>query len=240
MNLGRLCLESKGFPGGANGKESSWQCRRCKRRGFDLWVRKIPWSRKWQPTPACVCCVLSCFNCVRLCDPMDCSLPGSYAHEDSPGERILEWVVMTSSRGSSRPRDWTHISYVSCIEGTGCVLYHWASEEAIAPVYLPGKLPGQKEPGWLRSRGLQKVRHDWVPEQKVNSCSQTFMKKRLYVLSETLLLTLSMIPFEKHAFKRNFSKLYQELSFRPYSPMRDFFFFYWAWAVEPLFPPRWW
>ena len=31
-------------------KKSSCQCRRCKRRGFDPWVRKIPWSRKWQPT----------------------------------------------------------------------------------------------------------------------------------------------------------------------------------------------
>ena len=27
------------------------QCRRCKRHGFDPWVRKIPWRRKWQPTP---------------------------------------------------------------------------------------------------------------------------------------------------------------------------------------------
>ena len=27
------------------------QCRRCKRRGFDPWVRKMPWRRKWQPTP---------------------------------------------------------------------------------------------------------------------------------------------------------------------------------------------
>ena len=30
-----------------SGKESACQCRRC---GFDLWVRKIPWGRKWQPT----------------------------------------------------------------------------------------------------------------------------------------------------------------------------------------------
>ena len=30
------------------GKESACQCRRC---GFDLWVRKIPWRRAWQPTP---------------------------------------------------------------------------------------------------------------------------------------------------------------------------------------------
>ena len=40
-----------GFLGGAIGKESACQCRRHKRRGFDLWVRKTPWSRKWQPTP---------------------------------------------------------------------------------------------------------------------------------------------------------------------------------------------
>ena len=40
-----------GFPGGASGKESACQCRRCKRGGFNPWVRKIPWGRKWQPTP---------------------------------------------------------------------------------------------------------------------------------------------------------------------------------------------
>ena len=37
---------TRGFPDGTSGKESAWQCRR---RGFDSWVRKIPWSRKWQP-----------------------------------------------------------------------------------------------------------------------------------------------------------------------------------------------
>ena len=39
-----------GFPGGASGKEPACQCRRPKRLGFDSWVGKIPWSRKWQPT----------------------------------------------------------------------------------------------------------------------------------------------------------------------------------------------
>ena len=32
-------------------KESSSQCRRCKRCGFDPWVRKISWKKAWQPTP---------------------------------------------------------------------------------------------------------------------------------------------------------------------------------------------
>ena len=37
-----------GFPAGAVGKESTCQCRK---RGFDCWVGKIPWRRKWLPTP---------------------------------------------------------------------------------------------------------------------------------------------------------------------------------------------
>ena len=40
-----------GFPGGASGRESACQCRRCKRLRFDPWVGKIPWRRPWQPTP---------------------------------------------------------------------------------------------------------------------------------------------------------------------------------------------
>ena len=42
---------SKHFPGGTSGKESTCQCRRHKRHGFNPWVRKILWRRKWQPTP---------------------------------------------------------------------------------------------------------------------------------------------------------------------------------------------
>ena len=41
----------EGLPRYLKCKESSCQCRRCNRRRFNSWVRKIPWSRKWQPTP---------------------------------------------------------------------------------------------------------------------------------------------------------------------------------------------
>ena len=41
---------SLGFSGGASGKESACQCRKHKRCGFDPWVRKFPWRRKWQTT----------------------------------------------------------------------------------------------------------------------------------------------------------------------------------------------
>ena len=47
-------------------------------------------------------CVLSCFNRVTLCDPMECSLPGSSVHGILQA-RTLEWVALPSSRGSSRP-----------------------------------------------------------------------------------------------------------------------------------------
>ena len=39
-----------GFPGGTSGKELACQCRRHKKHGFDPWVRKNPWRRKWQST----------------------------------------------------------------------------------------------------------------------------------------------------------------------------------------------
>ena len=45
---------------------------------------------------------------VRLCDPMDCTLPGSSIHEIFQ-TRLLEWVVISFSKGSSQPRDQTRV-----------------------------------------------------------------------------------------------------------------------------------
>ena len=47
--------------------------------------------------------------CLTLCDPMDCSLPGSSIHGVFQA-RILEWVAMSFSRGFSWPMDWTCVS----------------------------------------------------------------------------------------------------------------------------------
>ena len=60
-------------------------------------------------------------SCLTLCDPMDCSSPGSSVHGILQA-RILEWIVISSSRGSSQSWDWTPFSYVSCIGRR--VLYH--------------------------------------------------------------------------------------------------------------------
>ena len=45
LNFKTSPKENDGFPGDASGKEPACQCRRLKRRGFDLWVGKIPWRR---------------------------------------------------------------------------------------------------------------------------------------------------------------------------------------------------
>ena len=67
----------------------------------------------------------SCSVCPTLCHPMDCSLPGSFIHGIFQ-TRVLEWVAISFSRGSSQPRDQTQ---VSCISGRCFTI--WATKEAL-------------------------------------------------------------------------------------------------------------
>ena len=62
-------------------------------------------------------------SCVTLCNPVDCGLPGSSVHGDSPGKNTGVGC-MPSSRGSSQPRDRTQ---VSCIAGG--FFTNWATRE---------------------------------------------------------------------------------------------------------------
>ena len=61
-------------------------------------------------------------SCLTLCEPMDCSPPGSMGILQT---RILEWVAMPSSRGSSQPKDRTQVSRI-----TGEFFTVWATREA--------------------------------------------------------------------------------------------------------------
>ena len=62
--------------------------------------------------------------CLTLCDPMDCSLPGSSVHGIFQA-RILEWGAISFSGGSSLPRDWTRVSHI-----VGRCFTVWATREA--------------------------------------------------------------------------------------------------------------
>ena len=75
-------------------------------------------------------CVQSCSVtqlCLPFCEPIACSSPGSSVHGIFQ-VRILDWIAITYSRGSSLPRDQTCISCISCIDRQ--FLYHCASQEA--------------------------------------------------------------------------------------------------------------
>ena len=72
-------------------------------------------------------------SCLTLCDPMDCSLPGSSVYEISQA-RILEWIAISFSRVSSQIRDWTHVSCIFCIGRQ--ILYHPEPPEKPRRAYL--------------------------------------------------------------------------------------------------------
>ena len=85
-------------------------------RAYHIWP--------WHPLPTgvshrmlfpcvrvCVC-VLVAQSCPTLCDPMGCSPPASSVHGILQA-RILEWIAIPFSRGSSRPRDQTLVSFIA-------------------------------------------------------------------------------------------------------------------------------
>ena len=67
-------------------------------------------------------------SCPTLCDPMDCSLPGSSIHQIFQA-RILKWVAISFSRRTFQPRDWTQVSHI-----VGRRFTIWATREA-QPMY---------------------------------------------------------------------------------------------------------
>ena len=76
--------------------------RGCHSHSTVLWIPEKMWTKSEVAQ-----------SCPTLCNPMDCSLSGSSVHGIFQA-KVLVWVAISFSRGSSRPRDWTQ---VSCIAG---------------------------------------------------------------------------------------------------------------------------
>ena len=103
----------------------------------------------------CAVCMLGRLVMSNSCNPIDCSLPGFSVH-GSLQARILEWVAISFSRGSSRPRNWT---WVSCIASR--LFTNWATKSTLA-----WEIPWTEEFGGLEPVGSQKsqTRHsNWTP-----------------------------------------------------------------------------
>ena len=126
-------------------------------------------------------------SCPTFCDPVDCSPQGSSVHGILQ-TRMLEWVAVPSSRGSSPPRDWTHVSYVSCIGRQ--VLYHYchlgSPRMSVSSVQFSHSVVSDS----LRPHGLQQARLPCPsPTLRVypNSCSLSWWCH--------LTISSSVIPF---------------------------------------------
>ena len=106
---------------------------------WKCWVLIIGNSR---PPCTCICyCCLVAKSCLTLCDPMDCGPPGSSIHGISQA-RLLEWVAVSVSRGSSQPRDWAHVSWIG-----RQILYQWAGRCRAAQLASIRLMSGQVSRG---------------------------------------------------------------------------------------------
>ena len=98
-------------------------------------------------------------SCPNLCDPMDCSLPGSSFHGILQA-RILEWVAISFSRGSSRSRDRIQVSRIPGRHFKVEIAAAAAKSLQSCPTLcdpIDGSPPGSPVPGILQARTLEWV-----------------------------------------------------------------------------------
>ena len=91
---------------------------------IDEWIKKV-WC-VCVCVSVCVCMYTQSLCCVQLCDPIDCSPPGSFDHGIFQARKLV-WAAVSYSRTSSRPKNWTHISWGSCIQEDSLPLHHLGS-----------------------------------------------------------------------------------------------------------------
>ena len=131
---------------------------------------------QWLGDRVCVCVKVKIYvtqSCLTLCDPVDYSPPGSSVHGISQA-RILEWVAIPFSRGSSPPRDQTQIS---CLAGRFSTI--WATREASVCVRVRVCVCLQGWKDWYE--GVGRPWSSWVV-----SCKHVFLEVHSHLDSETL------------------------------------------------------
>ena len=137
---------NKGFPGGHSGEEST--CQRMRLR-FDPWVKKIPWSRKWQPTPVSLAWRFHRQNSLADCSPQipRAEEPGSL-QSTGPQRGGHDWV-----RTHKEAVQWWKRKEKSACPFRGHSRYGldpWVRKTPTnrkwqpIPVFFPGKFHGQR------------------------------------------------------------------------------------------------
>ena len=154
-----------GFPCSSVGKESACNagiCLQCTRPGFDLWVGRIPWSRKWQPTPVFLpgksmdrgAWWATVQEVVRVRHDLETKSPTT--------ECGHLWGTVILSMGLLRVgHNWASLSLFTFM--------HWRRKWQPTPVFLP-----RESQGWGSLVGCRlwgrAVRHDWSDLAVAVSC----------------------------------------------------------------------
>ena len=129
MFLELLCTNSERICHGLHSPD--WSSKNSKKAAkWQIWIGKLAGAlghcflKTLEEAFSIFFCALPGYACAQssstLCDPMDCSPPGSSVH--GIFQARIQWFAISSSRGAYWPRDWT---CVSCI-GRG-ILYHCAT-----------------------------------------------------------------------------------------------------------------
>ena len=125
--------------------------------------------------------------CTRCCcqrDSLDYSLPGSSVHGICQA-RILEWVAIAFSWGSSRPRDQSQVAYVSCIAGR--FFTNWAIEEAcLLPLITLGRSSGFWVPWAVNNPFCFQGTFLGSLWNELQSCLTYFLGEETYFISHIL------------------------------------------------------
>ena len=104
-------------------------------------------------------------SCPTLCDPKDCSLPGSSLHGILQA-RVLEWVAISFFRESSQPRDRTQVSRIP-----GRCFNLWATRKAL-PTLKDGKPDSSCILKFLHKRGLSRQAFKTSPNHEDTELNQ--------------------------------------------------------------------
>ena len=129
-------------------------------------------------------------SCPALCNPMCCSPPGSSV----PGvfqARVLEWVAVSLSRESSRPRDQT---WVSCIGRR--ILYRWSHQGSPMNVLVCGKIWSKT---WLycyRSNGSMISSNHWQISTSTRKICTVRSRKTVGSVHSATIIDASDFPNE--------------------------------------------
>ena len=155
-------------------------------KGVDKDDFEPEWLTEWSENQLCptLCNPMDC-------SPMDCSLPGSSVYGILRA-RILEWVAIPFSRGSSQPRDWTQVSHIA-----GGFLTSWATREAqeywanrgVGAFCTTREVKERKKFGRKMINSTLDMLNLWLPQDK-----KMEMFKRCLQPSASFLLKWSSLP----------------------------------------------